>query len=84
MEAEPKPMTFKPGDLVRIKRKFNYVLCVNTHTSDWTQFNSDQVGLYLEWNCSKRSGADQQAVVLIGEHKCYVFENDIELVTVKE
>lgn len=73
-------MNFKPGDLIRIKRRLAFVRCVNIVSADWFDFNADQVGLYLKWAASKHSGAVQQALILVGETKCYVDEADIEVV----
>jgi hypothetical protein len=73
-------VNFKPGDLIRIKRPFTFVRCVNIASADWFDFHADQVGLYLKWRASKHSGAVQLALILVGETKCYVDEADIELI----
>jgi len=77
-------VSFKPGDLVRIKRTFAFVRCVNIASADWFDFHADQIGLYLHWAASKHSGAAQLALVLVGETKCYVDEADIERLPVNE
>lgn len=73
-------MSFKAGDLVRIKRTFAFVRCVNIASADWFDFYADQIGLYLKWAASKHNGAVQQALILVGETKCYVDEADIEII----
>jgi hypothetical protein len=77
-------VNFKPGDLIRIKRHFMFVRCVNIASADWFDFHADHIGLYLKWAASKHNGAVQQALILVGEAKCYVDEADIELIPSQE
>lgn len=77
-------MNFKPGDLIRIKRHFMLVRCVNIASADWFDFHADHIGLYLKRVASKYNGAVQKALILVGETKCYIAEADIELVPSQE
>ncbi len=79
-------MNFKPGNLVRVRRALplSFVRCVNLHTADWHEFYSDQVAIYLSWGGSKCNGATQVAHILIGDVKCSIDENEIELVPTEE
>jgi hypothetical protein len=77
-------MNFKPGNLVRIRRALPFVRCVNLYTADWYDFKSDEVALYLSWGGSKFNGAVHVAHVLIGDVRCAIDENEIELVPVEE
>lgn len=76
-------VSFKPGDLVRIKRTFVFVRCVNIASADWFDFHADQIGLYLHGG-ERGAWGIVAARVLVGETKCYVDEEDIERLPVNE
>lgn len=76
-------MTFKAGDLVRIKRKYDYIQCVNLQTADWYLFYHEQVALHLGYTASMRSVKPHPALILVEETKCYCDEDCLELVPIK-